>query len=277
MMRKGWREKKHSYCGEGANGDVAHEYAPDRGASHSPPLPLYKQVKNYIEDRIGRGDWKPNMRIPSENQLVDMLGVSRMTANRAIRELSAEGHLVRLQGVGTFVAEHKPQCGFLEIKSISQEIKERGGVHSSTVHLLQEEEASHELALIMGISEGAAVYHSIIVHRDRGHPIQYAERYVNPVVAPDYLEQDFTRITPTEYLLRVAPLTEVEHIVEAILPDEHIRTLLEIGEEEPCLVLHRITWSKGIVATKNRFIYPGSRYRIGGRFRFSALDRYGIA
>ncbi len=239
-----------------------------RGMSESTsPRPLYQQVKHFIEERILSGDWGPDFKIPSENALVEKLGVSRMTVNRAVRELTVDGHLVRLQGVGTFVAPCKAVSALLEIRSIAEEIKNRGGVHSSDVHVLREEEASPETAASLGLREGAAVFHAILVHRDRGAPIQLADRYVNPAAAPDFLSQDFTRITPSEHLLSVAPLTEVEHVIEAIFPDEWVRTLLEIDASEPCLALHRKTWSGKIVATNSRFIHPGSRYSIGGRFK----------
>ena len=231
------------------------------------PQPLYLQVRNYIEDRIRSGSWKPDTRIPSENSLVESLGISRMTVNRALRELTVEGHLVRLQGVGTFVAKQKPQTNLMEIQSIADEIKERGGVHSCDIHLLQEETVSPELAEEMGLAPGDRVYHSIMVHRDRGQAVQVAERYVNSVVAPDYLNQDYTVITPSEYLLSVTPVTEAEHVIEAVMPDASMQELLEIERDEPCLVLYRKTWSYEWVATKNRFVYAGTRHRIGGRLR----------
>jgi len=231
------------------------------------PQPLYLQVKNYIEDQIRSGSWKPDNRIPSENNLVESLGVSRMTVNRALRELTAAGHLIRLQGVGTFVAKQKPQAELMEIKSIADEIKERGGIHSCDIHLLQEETVSPDLAEEMGLAPGARVYHSIIVHRDRGKAVQVAERYVNPVIAQDFLNQDYTAITPSEYLLSVTPVTEAEHVIEAVMPDASMQKLLEIKKNEPCLVLYRKTWSYERVATKNRFVYAGTRHRIGGRFR----------
>ncbi len=233
----------------------------------SSPLPLYRQVKKYIQEQINRNTWKPDSKIPSENEFVRTLGVSRMTVNRALRELTLEGLLVRLQGVGTFVAHRKPQSALLEIKSISREIENRGGVHSSEVHLLEKLPASEKLAAILGVPSGTPVYHSILVHRDSGVPIQYAERFVNPAIAPDYLNQDFTSITPSDYLLSVAPITEVEHIIESARPPEKVRLLLEMEPSEPCLILSRKTWSRDIVATSNTLIYPGSRYRIGGRFK----------
>jgi GntR family histidine utilization transcriptional repressor len=121
----------------------------------------------------------------------------------------------------------------------------------------------------MALTSGSEVFHSIIIHRDRGIPIQLAERFVNPTLAPEYLSQDFTRITPSAYLLKVASVTEVEHIVETSMPDKQMRKYLQIQASEPCLVLHRTTWFKEVVVTRNRFIYPGSRYSIGGRFKTS--------
>lgn len=234
------------------------------------PRALYQKVKNYILEHINSGEWPPETRVPSENKLVEALNVSRMTANRALRELTSEGHLIRIQGVGTFVAQPKPQASLLEIRSIAEEIAQWGGRHSCNILLLAEETARPETARAMGLEAGAAVFHSMIVHKDSGRPVQLSDRYVNPNVAPDYLKQDFTSITPNQYLMRVAPLQEAEHVIEAILPTPVMQRFLDIKSDEPCLLLHRRTWSFGQVATKSEMVYPGSRYRLGGRFKSSS-------
>jgi GntR family histidine utilization transcriptional repressor len=164
------------------------------------------------------------------------------------------------------VAPEKPQSALLEIVSIAEEIRRRGGVHTSEVHRLQAEPAPAEVAKNMHLPPRSAVFHAVLVHFDRGIPVQLADRYVNPAVAPHFLEQDFTRATPSEYLLRIAPLTAVEHVIEAVLPDITTRKLLRIDGKTPCLVLHRTTWSEERVATRSRFFYPGPRYRLAGRF-----------
>lgn len=232
--------------------------------------PLFQQVKNFIIQRIENGEWPSEFRIPSENQIVEQLSVSRSTAHRALRELTAEGYLVRTQGVGTFVAPRKPHFTLLEIRSIADEIMRQGGTHSCDVHLLTEEKASLRLAIEMELLEGDPVFHSIMVHRNNGLPVQLADRYVNPAMAPDYLKQDFKRITPSEYLFQMGPLTEAEHTIEALAPDEKTRNLLEMPEREPCLVIHRRTWSNRMVATKATLSHPGSRFRPSGRFKPSS-------
>ena len=231
------------------------------------PLPRYQQVKSQILDRIASREWSPGARIPSENELVRTLAVSRMTAHRAMRELAAEGYVVRVQGLGTFVAPTRPRSALVEIRSIADEIAESGGVHASRVLFLRPESAPPEVARILALPPGVRIFHSLLLHTDRGVPMQLADRWVNPQVAPDYLAQDFTRITPSRYLLNVAPVTEAEHVIEAVRPNRRTRELLSIEADEPCLVLHRTTWVRATAATHSRFTHPGSRYRIGGRFR----------
>ena len=53
--------------------------------------PLYLKVKRHILENIGSGKWGTSTRVPSENEIVKSFGVSRMTANRALRELRDEG------------------------------------------------------------------------------------------------------------------------------------------------------------------------------------------
>ena len=144
------------------------------------PQPIYRKIKKFIEHQILSGAWRPDTKIPSENDFVEALGTSRMTVNRALRELTADGHLVRLHGVGTFVAPPKARSALLEIKSIADEIKARGGVHTSELHLLEEEPASPQLAASMGLPPRSPVYHSVTVHRDSGLAVQLSDRYVNP-------------------------------------------------------------------------------------------------
>ena len=139
-------------------------------SSQTAPRALYLQVKDYILERIGSGKWPPDQRIPSENQLVKRLGVSRMTVNRALRELSAEGRLVRIQGVCSFVAHPRPLTTLFEIISIDKEIRSWGGDHRATIICHAEEKAFPALAAVMEISVGAPVFHSVILHKDRGRP-----------------------------------------------------------------------------------------------------------
>ena len=230
------------------------------------PCALYEQIKRSVIRDIDAGRLKPDDRVPSETRLAAEFNASRMTANRALKELTEEKRIVRIQGVGTFVARPRPEAALLEIKSISSEIRDWGGEHSAHIICVEEVAASDELLRKMRLKAKGRVFHSIMVHRDKGLPVQYSERWINPVVAPDFLDQDYTKTTPSDYLLAVAPVQEAEHEIEAILPGKQIAGHLEIPEKTPCLRLTRRTWALNQVATFSRLISPGSRYSLKGRF-----------
>jgi len=123
-----------------------------------------------------------------------------------------------------------------------------------------------ERALALDMREGQKVFHSLIVHFENDIPVQIEDRFVNALVAPDYLKQDFTQQTPYAYLNQVAPLTEGEHVVEAILAEPSECKLLQIERGEPCLLIRRRTWSGRQPVTAARLIHPGSRHSLEGRF-----------
>jgi GntR family histidine utilization transcriptional repressor len=229
--------------------------------------PLYLQVKRHILDNIRSGNWGTLTRVPSENDIVKSFGVSRMTANRALRELRDAGVLVRVAGVGSFVADQHAHAHPLKIRSIAEEIRERGHVHRAEIVSLERVRAVAELAADFDIASRSELYCSVIVHFENERPIQLEERYVLPKLAPDYLTVDFTRTTPYDYLIRVAPLQEAEHLLRAVMPDERTRVLLTMPQNEPCLLMIRRTWTAGAVASLARLYYPGSRYEMSGRFR----------
>jgi GntR family histidine utilization transcriptional repressor len=229
--------------------------------------PLYLQVKHHILDNIRSGKWGSLTRVPSENDIVKSFGVSRMTANRALRELRDAGVLVRVAGVGSFVADPHAHAHPLQIRGIADEIRERGHTHRAEILSLERARAVGELAADFGIAARSELYCSVIVHFENNRPIQLEERYVLPTLAPDYLTMDFTRTTPYDYLIRVAPLQEAEHLLRAVMPDERTRGLLAMKPDEPCLLMIRRTWTAGVIASLARLYYPGSRYEMSGRFR----------
>ena len=237
----------------------------------STPAPVgqapYARVKEYLKTGLSVGRWTPGTLMPSESELVSQFQVSRMTVTRALRELQAEGLVSRVQGVGTFAAHLAPVSSSLTIRDLHEEIVARGHRHHAQVHLAQEERAAAGLAQQLGLAMGAPVFHTLIVHFENGVPLQCEDRYVNPACAPDYLKADFTQITPTHYLLSVAPLWEAQYSIEAGPPSAKEAELLGIAATDPCLIIVRRTINRDIPITLARLVHPGSRYRIHGQFK----------
>lgn len=232
-----------------------------------PLLPAYEQVKAFVKAKITSGAWRAGDTVPSESALQQQFGVSRMTVNRAVKELAVEGLVQRVQGSGTVVAQLHRISSTLALRDIHEEIQERGHVHSSTVVCLEKTRAEAVMAKALGLRKGALVFHSILVHCENGIPIQLEDRWVNPAAAPGYLAADFQSTTPTHYLLEHAPLTEASYVIEATLAGVQEARCLKIKRSQPCLVVTRRTVSGAHVASQARLVYPGMGYSLSGKFQ----------
>ena len=235
--------------------------------------PRYQQLKDLIINRIAAGELRPNDRVPSEHELVDAMNVSRMTANRALRELHDEGYVERIAGRGTYVSDLRSQSHLVAVQNIADEIAERGHAHSATVLRQSRQRARGEVAKALHVEQGTDVFHLLLVHAENGAPVQVEDRHVLASFAPDCLAQDFTMTTPSAYLSSVAPLQEAEQVVRASMPNEAVRKSLAMDESEPTLVIVRRTWSNGQPVTFGRFHHPGSRYELTGHYAPPGTER----
>lgn len=230
---------------------------------------LYEQIKNYLRDGIQAGIWKPGEKIPSEFEIMEQMGASRMTVHRAFRELSAEGVVLRVQGAGSFVQSPAPHSPLLEIRDIAEDIARRGHQHRAEVLTLESRLARADIAAEFQHHDHKKLFYSEILHFENDIPVQLEERYVSPNFAPGYLQQDFTQQTPNRYLQNIAPATEVEHIIHASTANARIQKLLRLADHAPCLCLLRRTWTQAGPATRSLLTHPGERYSLGSRYKLA--------
>ncbi len=167
--------------------------------------PLYAKVKDHIVGQIQSGAWAPGARVPSENELVHSFRISRMTANRALRELNSEGFVERVPGVGTFVSKQPARTSLVELRNIADEIHGRGHRYSSRLVSRHRIPANPAIAEEFETGENAQLFHIVIVHEENGTPVQLEDRHVNATVVPDFMDQDFAAITPTAHLSAINP------------------------------------------------------------------------
>lgn len=224
-----------------------------------------RRIKDFIHDQIDRGALKVGDRIPSESRLSEQFGVSRMTVNRALRELEMESRITRVQGVGSFVARRMPQAPLFEVQSIRTEIESRGETHSCEVVVLEARPATERAARRMEVPVGSELFYLEALHRSDGVPLQVERRWVRPGIARAFLQQDFACETASDYLLRTVRYTALEHTVSAILPDETTVARLDLPPGTPCLQLTRKTMIGDAVITDVDLIHPGHLFRLQGR------------
>src|SRR6266513_39474 len=111
------------------------------------PLPRYYQLKEIMRERVQSDEWMPGDLIPSERELGEQYGISRMTARQAITELVNEGLFYREQGKGTFVSRHKITQQLIRLTGFTEDIRARGqrpGAKVLSARMVPADEATAE-------------------------------------------------------------------------------------------------------------------------------------
>ena len=132
---------------------------------------------------------------------------------------------------------------------------------------LEAGQATTDEGMQLGIRTGNAVFRSLLVHFENDKPVQMEERVVNAMMAPEYAEQDFASITPYAYLNQSAPISEGEHLVEAVLPSRWEAQALGLNDTAACLQIRRRTWSGDSIVTSARLLSPGDVLQLFGHFQ----------
>jgi GntR family transcriptional regulator len=100
------------------------------------PIPRYYQLAELISEQIRLGQLQPGGQLPSERDLSEQHGISRMTVRQAINYLVREGNLVTHHGLGTFVAQPKLTTQVSHLLGFTEAIMRRGGKVAS--HVLEQ-------------------------------------------------------------------------------------------------------------------------------------------
>ncbi len=121
------------------------------------PLPLYYQLKEILIELIDNEELKPGDAIPAERELCEMHGISRMTARKAIEDLSIEGLVYREQGKGTFVAEPKMKQQLSQLKGFTEQMEEKGLETSTNILSFVVKDATKKICKHLNLTDNKAV------------------------------------------------------------------------------------------------------------------------
>jgi GntR family transcriptional regulator len=157
------------------------------------PVPLYHQVKTSILREIEAGHWRPEDRLPSEDDLAERFRVSKITVRQAMRELAERGYVRREQGRGTFVQRPPLIEGPRKLTSFTEEMRKQGAQASSQVLEQDIAGASPEVAALLGIADGEPVFHLRRLRLADGDPMGVQDTYIPHRLVPAIEELAFTR------------------------------------------------------------------------------------
>jgi GntR family histidine utilization transcriptional repressor len=223
----------------------------------------FLQIKLSLLEKIELKELQIGDKVPSENQLAESFGVSRMTARRALSELVTEGVLVRSQGIGTFVADSSSVNAVIDLPNIDEQINQRQGLYTTVVLGNTSIRANQQQSIWMGVAQNAQLYSLKVVHKENGVALQLEDMLVNPALVPDFNEQNFDDKNSIHYLDKIAPFANIQHSIEAILPNAKLASVLGIPENQACIKICRKIHSNNGVVSYARLYHAGNRFRIG--------------
>ncbi|GAA1720316.1 GntR family transcriptional regulator [Isoptericola hypogeus] len=212
----------------------------------APGTPLYAQVENALVDRIGV-DLHPGDRLPTEDELIEQFGVSRITVRRAIQNLASRRLVVTKQGRGTYVATPRISQPLTELTGFVEDM-ERQGLHArARVLVVEESPASREVREALSLPLGATVTHIDRVRLAAGVPVSFDRTYLPPdlgrLVAQDDLENE-----PIFSLLEHrhdTPLVEASYALQASTADPAVARALDVPEGSAVLRIERTSYTTG--------------------------------
>jgi GntR family transcriptional regulator len=227
------------------------------------PLPRYFQLKEIMRERIRSGEWKPGELIPSERELSEKYGISRMTARQAITELVNEGLFYREQGKGTFVSQRKITQQLIHLTGFTEDIRARGQrpgtkVLSATMHPADEETAEK-----LRINPGTPIFRLQRLRLADDEPLAIELSQISFKGCEGLLEEDLEhnslyRLLEAKYGIA---LMEADQELEAGLTGSEEAQLLKISVASPVLFTRRITYSdRNQPIEYAKAIYCGNKY-----------------
>ena len=229
----------------------------------------YQRIFEYISEQITAGTLRPGDQLPTEMQLCDRFGVSRMTVNKALGELVHQHYIRRIPGKGSFVED--PEANVLKEvtnighSSFSSDIE---GIHKKPGAILVEYRVMHaaeaeEVQKKLGLQDEELLHFICRIRTIDGVRTALSKTYIPtkflPALDVNILEHSLYQYLDQRYGIHPAA---VEYTFRAVMSDKHQQELLEI---EPCALL--VSSHVSAAEPGKRFEYTETYY-VGSRYTY---------
>jgi len=232
--------------------------------------PLYQQLRDLILEAMAQGTLQPASRLPSERQLSERLGISRLTVRHALNDLVNAGRLVSKTGKGTYVRTPKLEQGIHQLMGLTEDMYRRGHTVSSKIVQATLVPASVDLVQEVKLRLGEEL---VLLERLRivdGLPLGLERSYLVHKLCPGILEYDLAqkslyRILRSTYGLRPS---RAEQTYEATLARRREAQLLGTDVGAAILLLKRT-----VFLDTEEILEHGCAWYRGDRYKFHAVLR----
>ena len=222
----------------------------ERGSDASglrPGLPLHEQISSWLRGEIDLGHLVADAQLPSEHELTERFGVSRVTVRRALQTLEADGLIYRRQGLGSFVCDRRVPSGLVRLTDFAQDVGRAGLVARSTVLHRATEPCPPEVAERLGVEPGRSVLRLDRLRLGDDHPLAMDRTWLTPFYAQlleahDLTEETIYRVLEREYGI---PVLSGRYRITASSADAAVAGALGIRPGAPVLVIERTSRTVG--------------------------------
>ena len=234
-------------------------------------IPLYLQMKELVKKDILDREYSSGEQLPTEPELCEKYGVSRITVRKAVEELCKEGFLVKKQGKGTFVRPKKIQRKIEHLMSFTQACQNNGMEPSTSVLKREFVQLEPRLAEEFHLRPRLPMIMIQRLRKADGIPVMLENNY--------YPREDFTFLMEESLDGSLYQLLEDKYHVmiessrdsylDVVKADAEQARVLGLGCGEPLFCM-----TAKIFDSRDRLVHVGVEYIVCERYRFGLVDYY---
>ncbi|MHA1537737.1 MAG: GntR family transcriptional regulator [Alphaproteobacteria bacterium] len=228
------------------------------------PTPLYHQIYTILRDEIVNGGYANGDILPSEFELTQAYGVSRVTAKRALNELAADGLVSRERGRGTVVRFEAASAPVqASVEGLIENLLQMGLKTSVRLISFDYIPASNRIARALGCDAGEEVQRAIRVRSLEGEPFSHLTTHVPADIGRSYSRGDLASLPLLGLLERCGVVvSSARQTLTASLADARIAPLLDVQAGAPLLRITRTVYDQDASAVEHiTGLYRPDRYQ----------------
>jgi len=237
--------------------------ASDPSTDRRTPTPLYHQIYLQLRQQIVDGHYSYEARLPSEIEIGERFGVSRITARRAMGELARSGYVIRRPRHGTSVIWKGPSAPIeASVNSVLDSMRLIGRTRVSVLSV-DDVPAPPHVAAALGIEAGTRVQKAERIRLVRAGPLSYVISYIPAEIGSRITAADLARRPMIELLaVHGNPPAGGENRLTATAADTHTASLLKIEAGSPLLkVIGIVTDANGRPMAYVTTLYRPDRFQ----------------
>ena len=208
--------------------------------------PRHEQISDHLRQQIEEGTYGVDDKLPSENELGERFGVSRVTVRRALQTLESEGYIYRRQGLGSFVQERRAPQGLVRLTDFAQDMAQAGLEATSQVEHHAPEEPPVDVAARLDLDD-VQVMRLDRVRLGDGRPVAFDRTWLPMFYAQLLEDHDLTRETIYGILERDydIPVLRGRYRITAAEADADTAEALDVEPGRALLLIHRLSLTQG--------------------------------